>query len=341
MKLQGADVDAARGKLDPKLRAALVYGPDRGLVSERAGRIAAQIVPDLGDPFRVVEIGSASLADSPGILADAVAEIGFGGRRLVRLKAAGNEAEAACALALAAPGDGFLLVEAGDLDARSALRTLFEKAAEAGAIPCYPDDGRALGALLAQALSEHRVTIAPQARDWLLAHLGGDRMMTRGELEKLCLLAGPGGRLDLDTVIAAIGDSAALVLDDIVHAALEGDLPGFAAGLARAEAAGLGAHALLRTAQRQVQRLHRFAAAPDPLQAVEAARLFFKDKPRVLAQLRNWPLPALSAALRALTEADIQSKTTGLPDQAIAAQALLALAQRSSRAKSGHARSRP
>src|ERR1700685_980210 len=34
----------------PCLVAALVYGPDQGMVRERAGRLARNVVPDLNDP---------------------------------------------------------------------------------------------------------------------------------------------------------------------------------------------------------------------------------------------------------------------------------------------------
>ena len=46
MKLPAARVAAFVAAPDPAVRAALVHGPDQGLVRERADRIAAAIVPD-------------------------------------------------------------------------------------------------------------------------------------------------------------------------------------------------------------------------------------------------------------------------------------------------------
>src|SRR5262249_14897530 len=43
------------------LVAALVYGPDQGLVRERATNLAKSVVPDLNDPFRVAELAVVAL----------------------------------------------------------------------------------------------------------------------------------------------------------------------------------------------------------------------------------------------------------------------------------------
>ena len=53
--------------------------------------------------------------------------------------------------------------------------------------------------------------------------------------------------------------------------------------------------------------------------------------------LRAWPLPRLTAALDRILDAEIQCKSTGLPDEAIARRLCLALASsaRQARARRG------
>ena len=76
---------------DPAIRALLVYGPDQGLVRERATDLARAIVPDLRDPFRVAELSGASLAADPALLADEAQALSLtGGRRVLRVKEAGD-----------------------------------------------------------------------------------------------------------------------------------------------------------------------------------------------------------------------------------------------------------
>jgi DNA polymerase-3 subunit delta len=123
---------------DPETRAVLLYGPDDGLVRERAGMIARTICPDLNDPFRVADLGAAALAADPARLADETAQLSLtGGRRVVRVRGAGDPlAKLFTEFLKPSPGDAFVVVEAGELPSRSALRRAFEAARLAVAIGC-------------------------------------------------------------------------------------------------------------------------------------------------------------------------------------------------------------
>jgi len=58
---------------DPGLRAVLLYGPDEGLVRERAAALVRSVAEDPDDPFRVAEIEPAVLRADPARLADEAA----------------------------------------------------------------------------------------------------------------------------------------------------------------------------------------------------------------------------------------------------------------------------
>ena len=122
MKLQGKAIEGFIARPDPKIRAVLVYGPDAGLVRDRADTLARSVVADLADPFRVAELGAKAVAGDPARLADEMAALSLtGGRRLIRLREADESTAAAfAALFAGAPaGDSLVVAEAGDLGARS------------------------------------------------------------------------------------------------------------------------------------------------------------------------------------------------------------------------------
>jgi len=54
---------------DPEIRSVLLYGPDEGLVRERADAVARSVCPDLRDPFRVADLTAGVLAADPARLA--------------------------------------------------------------------------------------------------------------------------------------------------------------------------------------------------------------------------------------------------------------------------------
>ena len=70
----------------------LIYGPDRGLVAERAASLVTASKVDADDPFSSVRLDAGAVNSDPGRLVDEARAIGlFGGLRLVRLLGAGND----------------------------------------------------------------------------------------------------------------------------------------------------------------------------------------------------------------------------------------------------------
>jgi DNA polymerase-3 subunit delta len=336
VKLAAARVAAFLAAPDPAVRAALFYGPDHGLVRERADRVAASIVSDKNDPFRIADLAAATLSADPARLDDEARALSLmPGRRLVRVRDAGD--------ALAPqferffketpPGDSFVLVEASDLGGRSALRRAFEGARRGVAIACYPDGADELKALVKSVMAAHRITIAADAADYLVGHLGGDRLMSRQEIEKLALYAGDGGTVDLDAAQAVVGDSAEITIDDAIHAAAAGEGAALERCLGRAFDEGETSVAVLRAAIRHFQRLYlvsaRQAAGQSAADAMASLRppLFFKLRDQFAAELRLWRPRRAAQALETLLEAERNAKRTGLPDQAICRDALLRIAR--------------
>ena len=342
MKIPVSRIDGFVARPDAAARAILLYGPDSGLVRERAERLARGVVPDLADPFRVVELPASALRDDPARLADEAAQMGLlGGRRVVRVRDANDAAVQAIAAFLEHPlGDALVLVEAGDLAARAKLRMLFEAADNGAALPCYVDDEAAVEGVVREMLRAAGLNAAPDALDYLTSHLGGDRQLVRREIEKLILFMGKAGsQVRVEDVEACIGDSAAQSLDDAVLAAAEGDARKAEHALARAFAEGETPVGAVRAAQRHFQRLHAAASAVEAGASAEDAadalkpKLFWKIRPRFLAQLRLWPVARVGQALERLTAAEIGCKSTGFPDQAIATRCFLELAGAAARRK--------
>ena len=59
------EVDGWLARPDPSARVVLIYGPDRGLVSERAKRFAASTGLPLDDPFGVVKLSASTVEADP------------------------------------------------------------------------------------------------------------------------------------------------------------------------------------------------------------------------------------------------------------------------------------
>jgi DNA polymerase-3 subunit delta len=335
MKLPAQRIGAFLRAPDAATRAALFYGPDAGLVRERADLLASAICPDLNDAFRVAELDGDTLDDDAARLNDEAASLSLvGGRRLVRVRDADDAIGPLFDRFFKSPppGDAFVLVEASDLGPRSSLRRAFEAAKEAAAIACYLDGPREIGELARDVLGARQIKVKPEAMQYLTAHLGGDRQVSRRELEKLALYAGDGGIVGEDEVMACVGDSAELSIDEVVFAAADGDAVQLERALTRAFGEGAQPVTVLRAELRHFQRLHlagsRLAAGNGEEEALRLRPpLFFKLIDRFKRQLRTWPPARAAAVLEALHEAEAQAKTTGFPAETICRAALTRIAR--------------
>jgi DNA polymerase III subunit delta len=334
VKLAAARVEGFMRRPDPEIRAVLLYGPDAGLVRERAETLARGVCPDLRDPFRVAELSGSILASDPARLADEAAQIGLmGGRRVVRVREAGDSLAALFGRFLSGlPGDALVVTEAGDLPGRSALRRVFDEAAGAAAIGCYPDSARDLAAVIRETFAAHRIVAGRDVVEFLGEHLGGDRLLTRAELEKLALYAGEGGCLELEEARAVVADAAALSLEDAVLAAAEGDSTALNRALARLFQEGEAPVSVIRALLRHLQRLHalaaRVAAGGSAEEAIRGARppIFFKQQDSFRRQLSRWSETQLRDALDRVGEAEFRMKLTGVPAETLCRAAMLELA---------------
>ena len=171
------------------------------------------------------------------------------------------------------------------------------------------------------------------ARDYLRSHLGGDRVISRSELEKLAMYKmGDETSISLADARACIGDSSADLFDAVGAAAARGDLAGLSRALAKAGEAGESPIGMLRLTARRMQRLHLVARMTANGSQADAAfkalkpAAFSREASEMRMLLNRWNAPRLAAALEILLEAEAQCKTTGMPDRAICSRAMLRLA---------------
>src|SRR5262245_45803621 len=257
--LKGAEIDSYLARPDPARPIALVFGPDAGLVSERARAIVAAAVDDLNDPFGLVRLDGDELAADPSRLIDEVNTVPlFGGRRAVWIKAGGQNFAAAIEAVAGAPArDCRVIIEAGDLRRGAPVRTVCERAPTIAAIPCYGDSERDLGRLIDDEMRAAGLAIAPDARAALIPLLGGDRQASRNEIRKLALYGRGATRIEVDDVLAVVADASALVLDAIVDAVFAGRAREVETQLTRAQAAGIAPGRIVAAALGQIGQLHR------------------------------------------------------------------------------------
>lgn len=341
MKIQPARADGFARKPDAAVRAVLLYGPDSGLVRERAEALIKAVAGALDDPFRTREISAGELKEDPALLSDEANAMSLmGGRRAVRLRNAVDSQAKLFEELLdeEVKADSLVVIEAGLLSPSSKLRSLFEDHPKAAAIACYLDDESTLADVIRDSLRQSKLEVASDALEFLVGRLGGDRMLTRRELEKLAIYCEGSERVTLADAEACVGDSSEQGVDDIAMAVARGDIGELDHTYERVTREGTHAIAILRAVSRHFERLHfvagKMAEGANADGAIKALRppLFFKAVTPFKMALRQWPTGNIGRALELLLKAEMDCKTTGMPSEAITARVLMQLATAARRA---------
>jgi DNA polymerase III subunit delta len=333
MIVKSHEADRFVAKPPKDLATALIFGPDSGLVHERADALARSVVADLSDAFRVAELDENSLSSDPARLFDETAAISMlGGRRVVRVRGAGNAHARLFERFLEdRVGDALVVIEAGDLAKNSSLRGVFEKS-DAAAIACYPDSAESLATVLRNALKAENIAISADALDEAASRLGSDRGVTRREIEKLALYAHGAKSVSLADVRAAMGDESESRVEEVCDAAGEGDVKRLDRALSRLMADDTSPVAVVRAAMGHFQKVLSARLAVAKGESADAAMrktwppIHFSRTASFKMQVSRWSEERLGEALDLLLDTEALCKTTAVPAEAVLGRALMIIA---------------
>ena len=314
------------------LLVALFYGQDQGLINENALALAHQLVPDITDPFSVSTLTGEQIISDPALLFDSATTLPpMGGKRLIRIS---NITDAATKhiqeLLTAPPTNCVIVMTSQSVNTRAKLVKLLDTAPQAASLGCYADTTQQLIKLANDIFTQHNITSDQDALNWITANLAADRLINRSELEKLAIMAGTNGHINLNTAMDALGDSAQIATTQIIIAAANGNTTEMNQQLNRAIADATPPEAILRGAINYFLKLFRLLAMMQQgLNATTAINqfkppIFFQEKPNITKHLNQWTPTKTNQALQRLSKAEKETRK-GIPAITATAQAMLAI----------------
>ena len=312
----------------------LVYGPDTGLVRETAQRLVRHYAGNDADGMGLVTLDGGELDGDPGrLLVEAKTASLFGERRVVRVRNAGKALTVPLSELAADPAGAIVVLEAGNLAPRDALRALVEGARTGRALPCYADTDETILRLIGETFAAAGISADPDVAATLRDSLGNDREVTRRELEKLSLYAAESKVLTREDVLVLCADNAALVLDEVADAVGTGHAEKLDAALSRALAASVNPQQMLSSLALHFAQLRRWRTVVDSGVSVrdvlEGARPkpHFSRRSALEQQLRLWSDAALAVAGERLLRATGETRKNYGRAETITRRTFLALAQ--------------
>jgi DNA polymerase III subunit delta len=336
MKIGAGEVLRSYARPDPKRMGLLIWGADAMRVAmKRQEVIAAVIGPEGEAEMRLARLSGADLRRDPAALSDAVRAQGFfPGARVAFVEEATDGLAPLLGEVMAdwRAGDAVLVVTAGSLASKSALRKLFEAHPAAHALALYDDPpGRdeieaaltkaGLTGLGREAMAD--ITALAQVLD------PGDFRQT---LEKIGLYKlGDATPLSSADVAACAPATVEAEVDEIITAAALGRTSEIGPLMRRLDGQGVGAVKLCMDATRHFRTLHLAAADPGG-----AASGLARARPPVmgprrdvmLRQAQGMGLYKIEEALRMLVDTDLTLRSASrAPAMALMERTLIRLSQ--------------
>ncbi|MHA6730981.1 DNA polymerase III subunit delta [Devosia sp. A369] len=293
----------------------LAYGPDAGLVRETAQRLIRQLSGDDPEAASIVTLDGSEVDADPSILAVEARTMSlFGGKRIIRVRGAGKSLVMTLTDLRDNPPGAAIVLEAGNLLPRDALRALVEADKNGRALPCYPDSDETLQALIRENFNQHGIRVDADVVTTLREILGNDREITRRELEKLTLYAAASKQLTRDDVLLLCADNGMLVIDAILDAAGGGHAEKLELALNRALSSAVDPQRLLAMCTIHFANLRRWRVEVDagkpPRMVLEGQRPkpHFSRIGALEQQLRLWSDAALATASARILQTTADSR---------------------------------
>ncbi len=335
MKLAGTAANSYFRKPDPAHTGLLIFGADpMRVATKRQEAIAALVGPQGEEEMRLTRINAADLRKDPALLNDAIKAQGFfPGHRVAFVEDATDGLAKVLTAALSdwQPGDAQVIVTAGQLTAKSALRKVFEGHANAVAIGIY-DDPPSL-ADIEQALSA--AGLEQPDRDVMDALMALASSLEPGDfrqtVEKLGLyMREETAPPTVADVMANAPQSAEVDVDDVLDVVAMGQAAQLGPVLRNLYAQGVTPVTLCIGAMRHFRRLHVVASDPGgPGAGIGKLRppVFGPRRNKIERQAGQWGRDRLERALTALTDVDLQLRSASTaPQGALMERTLIRLA---------------
>jgi DNA polymerase-3 subunit delta len=296
---------------------ALIYGVDEGQVRLLVRQIAENFMGKDAEAINRIEFSDTQIQDDPARLADELAAFSLlGGKRAVCLRDAGDWLAPMLdqALSLRAP-DNFLIAYCHDaLNARSKLRSYFERHAQLACIACYKDEGANLLGVIRDTLRAYGIKTDAEVIDYLAHQLQGDRQVILNELEKISLYLGESQTLLMEDAILLTSDSRETSLDALTHAVAENNRTNLCQLSDTLLAEGMQPLVIVRSVMRYLRKLEEVAQMRYNGQGLDQAigalkpPVFFKHKATFRRHATRWGLSKLQDAFSELHQLELTTK---------------------------------
>lgn len=302
MKVTQKNFAASAARAVKDCRVFYFCGPDESGASDAAAKIAGM----LGEAEKV-DLGGADLKRDPVRLADEARSVSlFGDKRVIHVRATGDDAHDAVETLLQSPVDGWpVIIVATSATDKSRIAKLLENRADALVGMFHPPDLKSVAGAVRTLADGMGLRMTDELAERIARSTALDTRMARSEIEKLVLYLDASPQAPRTVAAADLDEICAINEDDgmmpLVNAVLSGDSRRIPAELSRMREQGINPVGLVLAMERRAGQLVQLAGRLGERgdvnafmqQESDARRVFFRDRADLTQQLKRWRGPRL------------------------------------------------
>ena len=207
-----------------------------------------------------------------------------------------------------------IIINAGVLETRSKLRSLFEKNKDLICIPTYPDNNDTLARLAANIFRKENITISQQNINLIVEKCNGDRKNLKIEIEKIKIFGKDKKRISTEEILKLINLSENYELSELIDNSLAKNKNKIINILNENNYNAEDCIIILRTFLSKAKRIHKLAIEleknHDINKTINSAKppIFWKDKEIVKIQLKKWKSKKIRIFINKINDVELKIK---------------------------------
>ena len=207
-----------------------------------------------------------------------------------------------------------IIINAGVLETKSKLRSLFEKNKNLICIPSYPDNNNTLAKLAVTIFRKENISISQQNVNLIVEKSNGDRNRLKIEIEKIKNFVINKKKISTKEILKLINLSENYELSELIDSSLAKDKNKIIKILNENNYNVEDCIVILRTFLSKARRIHKLAMEleknHDIYKTINTAKppIFWKDKEIVKVQLKKWNSKKIKALINKINDIELKIK---------------------------------
>ena len=207
-----------------------------------------------------------------------------------------------------------VIINAGILETRSKLRSLFEKREDLICIPTYPENNESLSKLASIFLKKENISISQQNINIIVDKCNGDRKNLNNELNKIKNYTLKNKKISTQEILKLVNLSENYELSELIDNCLAKNKNKIINILNENNYSTEDCIIILRTFLSKTKRILKLAIkleeTKDINKTINSAKppIFWKDKEIVKAQLKKWKPKKIKELIRNINDVELEIK---------------------------------